>query len=113
MGRTTVVASNLSCISECSPSLYINKFFRASPRLSWILTQVSKHLIPIVVTHKASGRVMDNVPVVPVTNIKDSRYYFDIKKRGPSLGVISPSPRGLLGMQDVAQSRSSEFNSAS
>lgn len=56
---------------------------------------------------------MDNVPVVPVTNIEDSSYYFDIKKRGPSLGVISPSPRGLLGMQDVAQSRSSVFDSAS
>lgn len=46
LGRTTVVASNLSWISECS--LYINKSFWASPRLSWILTQVSKHLIPIV-----------------------------------------------------------------
>lgn len=113
MGRTTVAASNLSCIGECSPLLYINKFFRDSPRLSRILTQVSKHLIAIVLTHRASGRATDNVPVVPVTNIEDSSYYFDIKKRGPSLGVISPSPRGLLGMQDVAQSRSSVFDSAS
>lgn len=71
---------------------------------------VSKHLTPVFLIHKAARRARDNVPV---TNMEDSSYCFNIKKCGPSPGAVSPSPGGLLSMQDVAQPRSPELSSAS